>query len=236
MSTFLIDPHVHTSEVSACGHVPAALLVELYKQAGYDGIIITDHYNRPFFSRAAGRSPEEWRRRLEAYLAGYRKARLRGEAIGLEVFLGAELKFAGLANDYLVYGLDEAFLLAHPGLQSLNLESFRGLVGNQEVLIVQAHPFRPGNSPAPARLLDGVETCNGNPRHDSRNDRAVRFARENRLLATSGSDTHELEDIGRGGMRFPRKLSSIRDFITGIGNAEVYGTTPCLDIERMNAS
>ena len=235
MSTFLIDPHVHTSEVSACGHIPAALLADLYKQAGYDGIIITDHYNRLFFGREAGRSPEEWRGRLEAYLAGYRQARRRGEAVGLEVFLGVELKFAGLANDYLVYGLDEAFLLAYPGLQSLNLESFRSLTRDQEALIVQAHPFRPGNSPAPARLLDGVETCNGNPRHDSRNDRAVRFARENRLLATSGSDTHELEDIGCGGMRFPRKLGSIRDFIAGIEAAEVCGTTPCFDSERMHA-
>ena len=40
----LLDTHVHTSQVSPCGKVPAEEMIELYKEAGYGGVIITDHY------------------------------------------------------------------------------------------------------------------------------------------------------------------------------------------------
>ena len=43
---FKLDIHVHTSETSSCGQVSAQEAVRLYEQAGYDGIIITDHYHR----------------------------------------------------------------------------------------------------------------------------------------------------------------------------------------------
>ena len=36
-----IDVHVHTSEVSGCGQLPGAEMARLYKQAGYDAIVIT---------------------------------------------------------------------------------------------------------------------------------------------------------------------------------------------------
>ena len=40
-----IDLHVHTSEVSKCGHMSAAETVGRYKDAGYDCIVITNHFN-----------------------------------------------------------------------------------------------------------------------------------------------------------------------------------------------
>lgn len=38
-----IELHMHTSEVSSCGKVPAAEMVRLYKEMGYDAITVTDH-------------------------------------------------------------------------------------------------------------------------------------------------------------------------------------------------
>jgi predicted metal-dependent phosphoesterase TrpH len=223
MSAFLIDPHVHTAETSPCGRLPAAELVRLYLRAGYDGIIVTDHYSRDFFGNGRAFPPPEWRVRLEAFLTGYRLAEKAGREAGLAVFLGMELKFNGLGNDYLVYGLDEAFLLAHPALHTLDLERFRGLAAGRGVLIVQAHPFREGCRPAPADLLDGLEAYNGNPRHESQNHLAARYAREHRLLPLSASDAHQAEDVGRGGMRFPARLESIHDFIAALADAEPCG-------------
>ena len=37
--------HCHTKEVSRCGQVPAETCVQLYRQKGYDGIVITDALN-----------------------------------------------------------------------------------------------------------------------------------------------------------------------------------------------
>jgi predicted metal-dependent phosphoesterase TrpH len=233
MSNFLIDPHVHTAETSSCGRVPAARLVELYVRAGYDGIIITDHYTRDFFGNGRAGAKQEWPARIGAYMAGYRLAEQAGQDAGLQVFFGLELTFDGLQGDYLVYGLEEGFLLAHPELTALNLESFRALISDREVLVVQAHPFRNGCSPAPARLLDGMEIYNGNPRHDSRNDRAARFAREQGLMALAASDAHQPEDVARGGMCFPKPLESIRDFIAAIKDAEPYIAPPLTADRRM---
>jgi predicted metal-dependent phosphoesterase TrpH len=226
MSAFLIDPHVHTAETSYCGRLPAAGLVELYARAGYDGIVVTDHYSRDFFANGRSGPGRDWPAQIEAYLSGYRLAEKAGRAAGVAVFCGLELKFDCLPNDYLVYGPDEDFLLANPGLHALDLEGFRELTRDRELLIVQAHPFRLGNRPAPARLLDGMEVFNGNPRHESRNHLAARYARENRLLPLAASDAHQAEDVGRGGMRFPARLESIRDFIAAIRDAEPYIAPP----------
>ena len=46
--TYLYDCHVHTAETSWCGRVPAGEMAQLYKQAGYTGIVIIDHYQGIF--------------------------------------------------------------------------------------------------------------------------------------------------------------------------------------------
>ena len=50
-----IDLHVHTSEISGCAHVTGEETVRLYAEAGYDAIVITNHfvsyYQRGFESK-----------------------------------------------------------------------------------------------------------------------------------------------------------------------------------------
>ena len=48
-----------------------------------------------------------------------------------------------------------------------------------------------------------MEVVNANPRHDSHNDRALAFARENGLLRVAGSDVHQLGDAGAAGILAP---------------------------------
>jgi hypothetical protein len=49
MTNYKYETHFHTDETSPCGKVPAVTGVRLYHQAGYSGIIVTDHYFRGFF-------------------------------------------------------------------------------------------------------------------------------------------------------------------------------------------
>lgn len=67
---------------------------------------------------------------------------------------------------------------------------------------MQAHPFRNGLKIVDPKHLDGIETYNGNPRHDSRNEIAKAWAQKFGMLETSGSDFHEREDFARGGVIF----------------------------------
>ena len=43
-SRYLYETHMHTKESSACAHNTGAEMARAYKEAGYTGIIITDHF------------------------------------------------------------------------------------------------------------------------------------------------------------------------------------------------
>lgn len=197
------ETHLHTTETSPCGKVKAQEAVRIYKKAGYTGIIITDHFFRGFFERHPFM---RWDKKIDLYLAGYRKALDEGQKLGMDIQLGMEITFNENSNDYLVYGFDETFLREHKDLYRLTLKKFRELTADKGILIFQAHPFRPRMIPAPPELIDGVEVYNGNPRHDSANHLALQYANDNGLKMLSGSDFHQLQDAARGGVLVDEKV------------------------------
>lgn len=199
-----LETHAHTSEVSGCGKLPAADLVRRCALAGYRALVITDHLIhgwRAEKSRAA---------RVQDYLAGYRAAREAGEALGLAVLLGAEARIRTGSEDFLVYGLREELL---PELMAITDEAedfalYSRAVRAMGLLLVQAHPFRRGLTRAPLALLDGVEVYNGNPRQENSNDLALEYARQGgaHMIHLSGSDAHQVPDVGRGGILVPDSI------------------------------
>lgn len=48
-----IEMHVHTSEGSPCARVEAKNIVKAYSEAGYDAVIITNHYDNPILFTAS---------------------------------------------------------------------------------------------------------------------------------------------------------------------------------------
>ncbi len=213
---YKIDLHVHTEEISSCAKTPAAEVVRLYHQAGYQAIVITDHFYRGFFVRQpAGLT---WEQAVDRYLQGYREALKAAAATGLTVLYGMELRFTENDNDYLVYGFEESFLKEHPNLYQLSLAQFYQITRHrqQNILIYQAHPFRAGMIPADPALIDGVEIFNGNQRHDSHNQLAYRFAKTNQLLMISGSDFHEREDLAQGGITVAAPVRTMAELLTAL--------------------
>ena len=51
----LIELHLHTSESSPCGRVPAKKGMTMYREAGYDGVVVTDHFSRDVHGRSEER-------------------------------------------------------------------------------------------------------------------------------------------------------------------------------------
>lgn len=139
MERFAIDIHVHTSEVSGCGQVEAAEIVRLYQSAGYQGIMVTDHFHRQYFESL---KLETWEAQVERYLEGYRKAKEEGLRIGMEVLLGIEFRNFETDNDFLVIGITEKFLYEHPYIYNLPLAQAIDLFHENGMLVIQAHPAR----------------------------------------------------------------------------------------------
>ena len=196
---YKFDLHVHTAETSRCGHVPAAEMAADYKRRGYDGIAVTDHLHETYISSLDCR--DDWQQCVTAYLSGYRAARAAGDAIGLTVVLGVELRFPENDSDYLLYGVDEAFLRRNPYPHRTDHAAFFKKYGG-ELLIIQAHPYR-NCDVVYDDAIHGLEVVNAHPRHDSRNELALALAeRRPGLYRLCGSDAHQPPDAGRAAVLF----------------------------------
>ena len=212
---YRLEFHCHTDESSPCGTVPAAETVRLYKEAGFDGIVITDH----FFDLVEGK-PEDctWKEAVDKLLVGYRAAKAAGDNIGLDVFLGAEIRFPGSENDYLVIGLTEEFLYANEWMYMLTQPEFYKLADQNGLLLIQAHPFRPPCTPVDPQYLHGAEGYNGHKGQPNNNPLAEAFVAQNHLIETVGSDCHYTHAVGTTAMVFPEPIRSTADIVRHLRN------------------
>lgn len=215
MEGFKYETHLHTKETSGCAKVSAFEIPQLYKDAGYDAIVVTDHYSPNFFEP---RRDIDWDRCVRQYLEGYFIAAREGVKIGLPVLLGMEITFEESHNDYLVYGFDERFLYHHPRLYKKKLKDFRKIADKYGLFVAQAHPFRPHMQEVKPKFLDGMEIFNGNPRHNSHNDLAEEHARKHKLIPLSGSDFHQREDLARGGIIIDEFIGNSEDLASYLRN------------------
>lgn len=200
MKQFKYEMHCHTSDVSHCGKIPASEVVRNYIELGYDGIIVTDHFSRRSIGRLKNAS---WDEKIDFFLSGYQSAVDTAKKLNPEfsVLLGMELRLdIHDVNDFLVYGIDEPFLRASEHILMMDFESLSKYLHENELLIVQAHPFREDMVIMDWNLLDGVEVYNGNCDHDSSNSIADAWADLHHLLKTSGSDYHGTFGMTPGGI------------------------------------
>lgn len=189
---YTYELHSHTSEVSGCANITAEQSIKLHTQAGYAGLVITNHFVQ------YGENKEETEAKIKHFIDGYYLA--KNAAKDITVLFGMELRFFGSVNDYLVFGMTPELLQDNHDILHMDQPTFYDFAQKHGLLIIQAHPFRSPCTPSDPAYIHGVEIFNGNPRHDSRNDIAVAFCKQHSLIPTSGSDFHELEDIGIGGI------------------------------------
>lgn len=216
------ETHCHTSEASKCSKIDGASLARLYKELGYTGLFITDH-----FYNGNTCVPRElpWSEWVDNFVMGYLNAKAEGDRIGLDVFFGFEYSIQG--NDFLIYGLDAEWLRANPDQISLNLRDYLNKVREDGGLVIHAHPFREARYIDHIRLLpghvDGVE-INNTSMSPEVNRRADWYAREYGLLMSAGSDNHVGTRTRLGGVYFTEKLTSAGDFVRLMkeGSAELF--------------
>lgn len=136
---YKFDMHIHTGETSGCGEVSARDAVRLYQKAGYQGIMITDHYHKEYFD---GLGDVDMHQKVETFLTGYREAKAEGDKIGLDVILGIEFRNTETDDDFLIVGVTEEFLHQYPNSYELPLKQAIDLFHSCGMLVIQAHPIR----------------------------------------------------------------------------------------------
>jgi hypothetical protein len=212
---------MHTKEASACASLYGAEQVRKYKEAGYSGVIVTDH-----FLNGNSCIPKDlpWEEQIELFCKGYEHAREEGDRIGLDVFFGLEVNFN--ATEFLIYGVDKDWLLKQTDMLSWSVEEEYRRVKEAGGFIVHAHPFRDRSYIRQIRLypeyIDGVEVFNSENTYREVDEKAEAYAEKLKLPVTAGTDAHGFEKR-LSGMAFPTKLNNIQDFIDNVkaGNGEL---------------
>lgn len=201
--------HCHTKEVSRCAQISVEKLIEKYKEAGYSGIVLTDHYSPmtfdipDFFSK---------KKAIDHYLRAWRIAEKYNDE-NFTVLLGMELRFYATVNDYIIYGITEEMLYELPFLLSVYIKRASKMLRERGCLFLQAHPFRKLITRANPEYLDGVEVFNGKASEEE-NTNAEKWAEEiNTSVKTSGSDCHRESGVGIGGIITTEKIKNNEDLI-----------------------
>lgn len=208
---FLYETHMHTCQGSACGRALGSEQARVYKDAGYTGIIITDHF---FGGNTAINRELPWKERINLFWQGYEDAREEGDRIGLDVFFGLEQNIH--FDEYLIYGLTKEYMLDHPEMEHWTRRQQLEEVHRAGGCVIQAHPFRIRDYMDRIRLglhyCDGIEVANaGNmPLDDAR---ALLYAREFGLVTTAGSDNHCGANWPLYGVELEKRLTSIGDYV-----------------------
>lgn len=217
MSTYVYETHLHTCQGSACSDTPGRDYIRRYIDMGYDGIIVTDHFWR---GNCSVERSLPWPQFVNRFCEGYEDALNEGLRLGLKVFFGWEETYEG--DDYLVYGLDKAWLLAHPEVAGWSRAQQLEQVHRYGGCVVHAHPFRAASyiheihlAPALADAIEGYN-CGNRPEW---NILGLRYARLSGLPVTAGSDNHHADRMGRdnlAGVAFDHPLESVHDYVRAI--------------------
>ena len=223
MASFIYETHMHTSQASACGKSPGKDYIQKYIDAGYSGIIITDH----FFRGNCGINKNlPWEQRVHLFCQGYEDAKEAGYKVNFPVFFGWEEYYDG--DEFLVYGIDKEWMLKHPEMENwTRLEQYQQvhLAGG---CVVQAHPFRERDYiktiHLSTRCVDAVEGVNSDNSPEC-NGLAVRYAKMLGLPITGGSDNHCADTMQfkkLSGVVFETPLRDIHDYVSAILNRKPF--------------
>lgn len=226
---YLYETHMHTSEGSRCGQCPAKDMVRAYHEAGYAGVIVTDHNWGGNTAVDRNLPWEEW---IDTFFKGYFNAKEEGDRIGLPVFLGYEATH-GCGHDFLIYGFSIDWMKAHPELKSATIKEQLQLIHSCGGMVIEAHPYREADYIDEVLVFpeyaDGIEMFNGaHLSHGEEgigwNNKAVLLAKENNLPGTAGSDQHST-NLAMAGVAFRTPLKDIEDYMDRIRNKKDYVLT-----------
>ena len=215
--TYRYEMHCHCNWCSACAHSSPQAMAQAYYQAGYAGMVLTDHF---LSGNSAIDRSLPWKDKVEAYWRAYEAARdwARGRSRDFTVLFGLEHQYGG-GKEVLTYGIDLDFLLAHPNLDQYSLADYTDAVRRAGGLISMAHPYRHADYiddtilPQP-RYLDGAEVYNyGNTPEENR--QAYELAREHRLIPTSGGDVHreDEENLAKAGIALASPIATGEELV-----------------------
>lgn len=202
------EAHLHTYPVSSCAQLTPVEQVRLFKEAGYDTVIVSDHFSPHHFKKLGEHLT--FAEKVDKLCDAYLEAKAEGDRIGLTVLFSVELSFH--KNHYLLYGVTREFLKLREDIFDIDIDELYAHLKAHGITIIQAHSHRAEKCVPHPHHVDGFE-INFNLRKDNYNERTVKVAKEYNLPLTIGSDAHRPEDVGISATLSEEKIESIEQYL-----------------------
>ncbi len=213
---YKFEMHSHTCWCSACGQSSPQEMAAAYYNAGYAGMVVTDHF---LWGNTAVDRSLPWEEKMSAYWRAYEAAKDWAEGKDFTVLFGVE-HYYGDGKEVLTYGIDLDFLLEHPDLHNYSLADYCAAVHEAGGFLSHAHPFRHapylnGDIPPHVEDMDAVEVFNFY-NEDADNYHAAQLAKKTGLLTTSGGDEHLATGraFGKAGVVFATRPKDNKEFVS----------------------
>ena len=203
-----LEMHLHSLGGSSCAQERPETILEIYKKAGYGGIVLTNHYGKNHFELHKGESKKE---KIDGYCALYHDFKKKANELGIKTFFGAEITAYDPENyfsEYLMYGLTEKILYDAPYLYELTQKELFEFANANGLFFAQSHPFRKGVKCGFYEFMHGVESYNGHAYHTNNNEVALAYATAFGKTKISGTDFHAKEHIPVGGIMLPKCIET----------------------------
>ena len=220
---FYYETHLHTSPVSKCARAGVEESLRFYKELGYDGVFITNHF---LDGNIGGDRSAPYEEQIQFYFSDYEQAVALGKKLGIKVFCGVEISYGG--TDFLIYGLDKQWYLAHPEIMGMKKSDELRFLMESGALVIQAHPYRDSSYIDHIRLfpqcVHGAEVMNTS-RPEQEQVIAQLYVKHYNLIPFAGSDNHTGPRRSRlSGMCCPDAVESERDFVSKVlgGEMEIF--------------
>ena len=211
----LIDLHAH-SALSRCCKIDGKATLLVAKENGMDGFVLTNHYDRSYLIND---DKIEYAKR---YINEFYYVKKCGLQLGMKVFFGVEVTLEKHNKVHvLLYGVEPEFLLDYPDLYDYELKDLYKLAGDNNAILVQAHPFRNNRDVLlDLSYLDGIEanchTINEGPHLKL----VSSIALENNKILTCGGDFHNDSPRPKCGVYLPDFFVNINEVVSYLKNTE----------------
>ena len=212
------ETHLHCFQCSNCARTSSTEYVKAYHDAGYAGMVLTDHF---VLGCTCVREDEgiTWEARMHCYYGAYLAAKAVGDTMDFDVLFGIEHECG--KKEALCYGIDLDFLLANPDIPELDWAEFSRRVHDYGGILIQAHPFRKYPDD-PSMLLtesivDGWEVYNAGNK-PVENLRAVETVQGRSGILTAGGDVHRkvAPSLGQAGIALPYRIRDSRELVSAL--------------------
>ena len=205
MSMIKIETHCHSVGGSGCAFCTNTDIISAYREKGYDGIILTNHYSK-HVSETSYKGLNN-KQRVDAFFNLYKTLKNQAENCNFKVFWGVEIRCLPTLTEYMVLGVDESFLYDNPEVYNLSQEELFALCESAGAFMYQTHPFRAGVQVGDPKCMHGAECFNGHFHHINHNAIANDFCEKNGLVKMYGTDFHEADQCITSYMTIPKDIN-----------------------------